>query len=71
MLQQTLPQTRWSESGASLVMAEYGTSANQAEKLRGLLDRLRSGEIQLNDAKSLRTEVMDLIATDFADTTRK
>jgi hypothetical protein len=53
----------WLETGDRLVMDNPGTTANQAERLRRLLDRLRSGELQLAEAKALRIEVMNLVAS--------
>lgn len=64
MLRDDPLQSRLPLSEASQVMTEHGTSANQVEKLRGLLDRLRSGDLQLNDAKSVCGEVMGLLAAD-------
>jgi hypothetical protein len=42
-------------------MQESGLREAQAERLRGLVDRLLAGDLLLPEAKAIRTELLSLV----------
>jgi hypothetical protein len=49
------------EAGGPLIMNDQEGRATSIETLRSLLDRLGSCEVELDEAKSLRLQVMRLL----------
>ena len=52
--------SRYPEAGGLPIMQESGLREAQAERLRGLVDRLLAGDLLLPEAKAIRTELLSL-----------